>query len=578
MTMRNITSKTMGLFTLFMMLVLNVSCQKSTVKMLPTHSENWDTFVAQFLEDYFVANPTTAIGAGRHEFDGQLPDWSVEGFNNEIARLHSLRTTATAFEGTTLSDDQRFEKEYLLSVIDGDLFWLETTEEQYRNPGFYQGHFSPSSYVILEYAPLDVRMKAYTKFAAEVPRAVDQIIANLRTPLPLTFVNLGHTTFGGYATYFENDIYDVFASVEDAQLQANLREANMLAVGAMKKLDAWIEEQRPNATDGYAIGAENFQEMLWATERVDLSIADLKIIAEKDLARNLASLNEACAEYASGLTNQECVEKARSVKNEGGAVEGARQQLSGLRDFLIEKDLITIPGTEEALVAEAPEYARWNFAYINIPGPYEEGLPSTYYIAPPDPTWSEKDQHDYLPGKSDLLFVSVHEVWPGHFLQFLHSNRSESKFAQVFVGYAYAEGWAHYTEEMMWDAGFSDGDPETHIGQLVNALLRNARFLSTIGLHTEGMSVEESEALFIESGFQDPGNARQQAARGTYDPAYLNYTMGKLMIKKLREDWTASRGANGTWKAYHDMYLSFGGPPIPLIRKAVMGEDSGSLF
>ena len=154
----------------------------------------------------------------------------------------------------------------------------------------------------------------------------------------------------------------------------------------------------------------------------------------------------------------------------------------------------------------------------------------------------------------------------------------DHKFAQVFVGYAYAEGWAHYTEEMMWDAGLNDGDPETHIGQLVNALLRNARFLSTIGLHTEGMSVEESETLFIESGFQDPGNARQQAARGTYDPAYLNYTMGKLMIKKLREDWTATRGMHGTWKAYHDMYLSFGGPPIPLIRKAVMGEDSGSLF
>ena len=576
--MRIISTKTSGFITLFMLLILSVSCQKSAVKMSPTHSADWDVFVSDFLEDYFVANPTTAIGAGRHEFDGQLPDWSVEGFNNEIARLHTQRTAAMAFDGTTLSDGQRFEREYLLSVIDGDLFWLETTEKQYRNPNFYQGHFDPSNYVILEYAPLDVRMQAYTKFAGEVPRAVEQIMENLRTPLPLTFVNLGHTTFGGYATYFENDIYDVFATVEDAQLQADLKEANLLAVEAMKKLDAWIEEQRPDATDGFAIGAENFQEMLWATERVDVSIADLKVIAQNDLARNIASLTEACAEYASGLTNHECVEKARSVKNEGGAVEGARQQLSVLRDFLIEKDLITIPGTEKALVAEAPEYARWNFAYINIPGPYEEGLPSTYYIAPPDPTWSEKDQHDYLPGKADLMFVSVHEIWPGHFLQFLHSNRSDSKFGQVFVGYAFAEGWAHYTEEMMWDAGFSDGDPEIHIGQLQNALLRNARFLSTIGLHTEGMTVEESEALFMESGFQDPGNARQQAARGTYDPAYLNYTMGKLMIKKLREDWTASRGMHGTWKAFHDRYLSFGGPPIPMIRKAMLGDDGGSLF
>jgi len=452
------STEALGFFSLLMLLtlILNISCQKSTVKMTPTYSEKWDLFVSDFIEDYFIANPTTAIGAGRHEFDGQLPDWSVDGINKEIARLHAKRGEAMAFDGATLSDEQRFEKEYLSAVIDGDLFWLEMAEDPYKNPIFYYGHLDPSVYVILEYAPLDVRMQAYTKFAGEVPRAVEQIIANLRTPLPLTFVNLGHTTFGGLATYFENDIYDVFADVKDADLQANLKDANSLAVEAMKKLDRWIEEQRTNATDGYAIGAELFQEMLWATERVDVSIADLKMIAEKDLERNLAALDEACAEYAPGVSNKECMEKARNAKSEEGAVEGARRQLSGLREFLIEKDLITIPGTEEALVAEAPEYARWNFAYINIPGPYEVGLPSTYYIAPPDPTWSEQDQLDYLPGKTDLMFVSVHEVWPGHFLQFLHSNRSDSKFGQVFVGYAFAEGWAHYTEEMMWRINVSN--------------------------------------------------------------------------------------------------------------------------
>ena len=576
--MRLRSAKIAKLVSILLLLVVFVSCQKSTVTTMPTHSQHWDTFVSRFIEDYFVANPTFAVDSGRHEFDGLLPDWSVDGINAEIARLHTSMEEAMAFDGATLSDKQRFEKEYLVAIIDGDLFWLDKTEEQYRNPRFYYGHLFPSVYVIREYAPLDVRMKAYTKFAGEVPRAVDQIMANLRTPLPLTFINLGKTTFGGLATYFENDIYDVFESVEDDELQANLKEANLMAVEAMKKLTAWIEEQRPTATDDYAIGAENFQEMLWATERVDVSIADLKIIAEKDLARNLASLDAACAEYAPELTNRDCMQKARDVKNEEGVVEGARQQLTGLRDFLIEKDLITIPGTEEALVAESPEYARFNLAYINIPGPYEVGLPSTYYIAPPDPTWSEQDQLDYLPGKADLMFISVHEVWPGHFLQFLHSNRSDSKFGQIFVGYAFAEGWAHYAEEMMWDAGFSKGDPEIHIGQLKNALMRNARFLSTIGLHTEGMTVEESETLFMESGYQDPGNARQQAARGTYDPAYLNYTMGKLMITKLREDRIASKGTHGTWKEFHDMYHSFGGPPIPLIRKAMLGEDNGTLF
>jgi uncharacterized protein (DUF885 family) len=227
------------------------------------------------------------------------------------------------------------------------------------------------------------------------------------------------------------------------------------------------------------------------------------------------------------------------------------------------------------LVDEAPPYQRWNFAYIVIPGPYEKGLPSTYYISPPDPKWPAAEQKAYLPGRSSLLFTSAHEVWPGHFLQFLHSNRAPSKFAQVFQTYAFVEGWAHYAEEMMYDAGLDADDPSIHVGQLTEALLRNVRFLSAIGLHTGRMSVAESKKMFRESAFADAGNAGQQAARGTFDPAYLNYTLGKLMIRKLRDDWTASRGGRSAWRDFHDQFLRYGGPPIPLVRNAMLGESAG---
>ena len=178
-----------------------------------------------------------------------------------------------------------------------------------------------------------------------------------------------------------------------------------------------------------------------------------------------------------------------------------------------------------------------------------------------------------------MLFTSVHEVYPGHFVQFLHANRSKSKFGQVFVGYAFAEGWAHYCEEMMYDSGLGQGDPELHIGQLQEALLRDVRFLSAIGMHTKGMTVEESKKMFLEQGLRSEGEAEQQSNRGTFDPAYLNYTMGKLMIMKLRDDWCASRGGRSAWKQFHDAFLSYGGPPIPLVRKAMMGpNDTGPLF
>jgi uncharacterized protein (DUF885 family) len=396
--------------------------------------------------------------------------------------------------------------------------------------------------------------------------------------MPKTYVAIGHTTFGGLVSFYERDVPAIFASVKDEQLQREFKEANSAAIKAMKAIDDWFKTLEPQATDNFALGAEKFSEMLRQTERVEVRLDELEGIGKRDLERNQTALAEACAKYAPGKSIPECVAKAENNKPTGGPVEMARKQLTELKAFIIEKKLATIPGTEEALVAEAPAYRRWNFAYINIPGPYEKGLPSTYYIAPPDSSWSQSEKDAYIPGKANLLFTSVHEVWPGHFLQFLHANRSPSKFGQVFVGYAFAEGWAHYTEEMMWDAGLGNGDPETHIGQLLNATLRNVRFLSAIGMHTGRMTVAESEKMFQEQGYQDSATARQQAARGTFDPAYLNYTMGKLMIRKLREDWTASRGGKQAWQSFHDEFLKYGGPPVPLVRKAMLGQERESLF
>jgi hypothetical protein len=318
--------------------------------------------------------------------------------------------------------------------------------------------------------------------------------------------------------------------------------------------------------------------MLNETELVDVPLDELERVGRQDMARNVAALRQACAEYAPGKPIPDCIAKSDANKPVGGTIATARRQLDELKAFVAEAQLVTIPGPEQARVEESPPYQRYNFAYIDIPGPYEKELPSIYYVAPPDPSWSKAEQQEYIPGRSDLLFTSVHEVWPGHFLQFLHSNRSQSRFGQNFLGYAFVEGWGHYAEEMMWDAGLGHGDPDTHIGQLLNALLRNARYLSAIGLHTQGMTMQESERLFREEAFQDPGTARQQAARGTFDPAYLNYTLGKLMIRKLRDDWTASRGGRSAWRQFHDTFLSYGGPPIPLIRKAMLGDNAGSLL
>lgn len=537
---------------------------------------SWPAFQQHFIDRSFELNPPFGASQGKHEFDGKLPDWSEAGLAAQIEFLTSSIAEAQRFTG--LSDAQKYQRDYLVAVARGNLFWLQAADQPHTNPAFYMGALSPSMYVARPYAPADVRLRGYIQYLRAVPQAAQQIRANLHTPFPITFVEYGTRAFGGLATYYQGDGKAAFASVQDPALQRELTEASAAASEAMAELASWVESQRAGATGDFALGAERFSQMLRDTEMVDIPLDQLEAIGRQDMATNQAALREACGRYAPGATIPQCMTRANQQKPPGGPVAGARTQLAGLRQFIVENDLVTIPGDEQALVEESPPFNRQNFAYIDIPGPYETGLPSVYYIAPPDPTWDRQTQQDFIPGDTELLFVTVHEVWPGHFLNFLHANRSNDQFGRVFVGYAFAEGWAHYTEEMMWDAGLGNGDARTHIGQLSNALRRDCRFLSAILMHTGRMTVQQSQEMFVNECYQDRGNAIQQAARGTYDPAYLNYTMGKLLIRRLREDWTASRGGRQAWKAFHDQFLSYGGPPIPLVRQQMMGGEAQAVF
>jgi hypothetical protein len=543
------------------------SCQGRT----ENGAGDWNRFVSGFIETYFEANPLFATNQGRHEFDGLFPDWSETGLKRWMGRLHQLRDSAAAFPIDSSNTSAGFERDYVIAVIDRDLFWGERADLPHRNPEFYTGGIDPNVYLAREYAPLPERMRAFTKYATNLPAALAHVRSNLRTPMPKAYAKIGQGRIAGLAEYLEGSVPAVFASVTDTALQRQFATANSGAAKALRELSAWFSEQEKQGTDDFALGPERFSEMLRMTEGVTLPLDSLERRGREDMDRNLAALKEACGRYAPGQSIQRCVDRMNAHKAPGSPVQAATRQLDTLEAFVRAKNLVSVPGSERALVRESPPYQRFNFAYIDIPGPYEKNLPSIYYISPPDPAWPKAEQEAYVPGAADLLFTSVHEVWPGHFLNFLHSNRAQSKFGQIFVGYAFAEGWAHYAEEMMWEAGLGNGDPETHIGQLMNALLRNARYLSAIGLHTKGMTVAESERLFREQAYQDPGNARQQAARGTYDPAYLNYTLGKLMLRKLREDWTSTRGGRNAWHDFHDRFLSYGGPPIPLVRRAMVG-------
>jgi uncharacterized protein (DUF885 family) len=549
-------------------------------------SQEWDKLTAGFVQSYFDAQPFFAAQAGRHEFDGQLPDLSNHGIRREIARLHDERDQIAAVDPKTLEPRERFDREYLLAVVDRDLFWTEKAKFPFINPAWYIDKLDPDMYLNRNYAPLEARMKAYIKYARGIPKMVNDIKANLQPPLPKTYVELGIAQYGGLATFYTKDVAATFASVSDPDLQKQLSDADAAAAQAMDALKQTLEGYRKTANDKFALGPDLYAQMVAQTEAVKLPVDQIEAAGRADLDRNTAALKTECAAFAPKESLQQCIAKMSAHKPKDGPVAAAREQLVMLKDFIVKNNVVSIPSNDEAMVAEAPVYNRSNAAFIQVPGPYDHGVASVYNIAPPDPKWSKAEQAAYIPSEATLLSTSVHEVWPGHFLQFLHSNADPTKLEALWVGYGFAEGWAHYCEEMMIEKGLAKGDPERHIGQLIDALLRDVRLLSSIGLHTHGMTVAQSEKMFREQAFQDPGNARQQAARGTYDPAYLNYTLGKLMIRKLRTDWIAKHSGAGAaapaddqalWHDFHDQFLSYGGPPIPLLRKEMLGEE-GSLL
>ena len=495
---------------------------------LPT--KDWKGFRDMFIEDWFKVSPADAVYQGRHDFDGGLGDWTPSGLKRQGDFLREAIAKARAFEAGKLSTDEAFERDYLVTVAAGKLFWLEDADFPHRNPAWYvNAGLDPNVYIARKYADAPTRMKAMIAFLRKIPDATAQIRANLKAPMPLSFVNYGTAAFNGFGDYYTGDAKKAFAEVKSPALQDEFDKAAVAAARAMHDLGGWVERQRGTATQDFALGPERFSRMLKTTEGVDVPLATLTAAGKADLQRNRLALVQACSTYAPGATVAACMKTMNDNKPAGNdPVAEARKQIPELRAFVQSSGVVTIPDAAQALVEESPPYNRQNSAYIDPPGPFEHGIPSVYYISPPDPAWSKTEQAGFIPGKADLLFTTVHEVMPGHFLQFRHANASPSIFGRLFVGYAFAEGWAHYAEEMMWEAGLHDGDAETHIGQLSNALLRDCRFLSAIGLHTGGMTQEQSRQMFVTQCYQDEGNAKQQSARGTYDPAYLNYTMGML--------------------------------------------------
>lgn len=540
---------------------------------MPTDRDQhaWDELVERFVRERLEARPHRAVLDGLHEFDGRLPDWSASGLRSERDALRRAGERARAFDPGRLDRDRRVERRHLLGVVERELFRRGPGRWPERNFLFYANALSPDVYLDRPYAPAPRRMRALTEHARNVPEAAARIRENLRRPLPGPCAGLARTVLEGLAGQLRRGARRAFEGVGDAAARRELDDALTGAADALEALSAWLDEAPDAPLREALLGAGGLAELLEAAEGVEAGPGRLASLAREELERNRRGLREACARWDGGTGDvRACV---RTFRREGAApapVEEARRHLRTLRRELRAQELVSVPDGAGARVEEAPPHLRWNPAMIDIPGPCEEAVPALFYIRPPEDGGPGTEGH--VPSSHELLFMSAHEVWPGHYLHFLHAHASRSPLARHFVGYGAAEGWAHYAEELCREAGVTGGDPGREIAFRLAALLRAVRCLTALGLHEGSMDLERAEALFREEAHLSPGDARQQAARSVFDPECVGYTLGKIAIRKLRED-TAGEGEGEGVRAFHDRLLGLGGPPLAVARAALTGDD-----
>ena len=538
--------------------------------------------VGQIFDAYYRANPTAATDLGLHQYDGQLEDYSRAAIDREVADIGRQIATLSAVDPGTLSTDDRLDREWLLGWLEGRRLYLTEVRTWARDPDYYASGIANSAFSLIkrDYAPAEQRMRSMIERARAMPAALAAARANLADP-PRVYVEIAIEQIDGTRELFRTAVVDAFAEVKDAGLQAELKAANDAVIAALDDYKAWLQKDvLPNAKGQYAWGTDLYSRMLRATELVDTPLPQLLEIAEQDLKRNQAAFVETARRIDPDRTPLEVLaDVQRDHPPPDQLLSTTQDSLDALGRFMTDRRIVTIPpGSPPAQVRETPPFMRaTTTASMDTPGPFEQKKMRGYYnMTPPDPSWTKEQIEEFMTVwyYAAISNTSVHEVWPGHYLQFLYTPQYPTMPRKAIYSNANVEGWAHYTEEMVIDEGWKSDDPRYRLAQLQDALLRDARFIVGIRMHTQGMSTAEAEDFFVEQGYQPRPVAEIETKRGTSDALYGYYTLGKLAILKLRDDYRRVRGDAYSLGEFHDRFLEVGPLPLPLVRERMLGNRS----
>jgi uncharacterized protein (DUF885 family) len=542
-------------------------------------------FVDEYLSYLYEVHPTNATFDGVHLHDDLLEDLSRQGIEGQVRDLGGFARRLAAIDPARLTDTERLERPALDASIRARVFELEEVRSWERSPQHYADVLATSlaGQALFEYAPLAERARRVLSKLRQVPRVIQSARDNIKDP-PGIFVKVGLESMRGTLRFIDEDLPRAFGDLSDLHLLGDLADASTEAAAAIGAYIEYLERDlAPRSKGSFRLGRAKFEQKLKLDEGITLGADRLLTIAMRELAKT----QEEFRRVASRLNGGDPIAAWNKAKNDhpaaGQLVPVVQQQLGEIVDFIRRQRIITIPEGAPVEVAPTPKFYRWTFASMWTPGPFEaKPLRAYYYITDVDPSWpaDRKDEHlrDFNYGA--LWAISIHEVFPGHFLHYQHLRQVGSKLRKsiLFSSTAFVEGWAHYCEQMMIEEGFRKNDHAVRLGQLSESLIRLCRLIVGIRLHCEDLSVEQGVRFFRDEAFLEEGSARREAERGTFDPGYVLYTAGKLMILKLREDFKAHAGAAYSLRGFHDALLANGTVPLWLHRALLLGAQNGDML
>ena len=547
-----------------------------------TASEAFKKLSEKLIKEHCDFYPTAGSRIGQHRYDGRLPDLTPRQNTRRISELQSGLRELQLIDIPDLSDAEQMSSRVLDLFLQRELFTFNDLKPLENNPMRYVGCLNVSDYIRRDYAPHEDRLRSASAAMRQVPDFLIVLDQVLLKQLSSHIVDMSIESYSGMASFYRRDLAGAANGITDTTVVNEFNQSREIAASALDQFVERLKKRGNYGPEGFSVGSNLYSKMLKTGEGLDSPLSNIMAIGKSNLEDNLSRIRDIAHQIAPARTVKEIVaEIGRNHPQAQTLISETQGMLEDIRQALHDFDVITVPSEDRCKVIETPTYMRYAFAAMDTPGPMEiDAAESFYYVTPVEERWSSQQKEEWLSNFNydTLKIISIHEVYPGHFVHHLHNRYGEELplVNRVATAYSFTEGWAHYTEQMMMETKYGDSQPRLLLTQLLEALVRNCRYLCSIHMHTGGMTLDEATQFFMNNAFMSELPARREALRGTFDPGYINYTLGKLMILKLREDFKKEQGTRYSLKGFHDRLLSYGGPAIPLLRPALLKKSCGS--